>query len=275
MTQVELFGPLVNYFQQIRQTAALHLPNVIGSAALVLLGWLLATLLRGICRRVTPRLYQLVPSGAFQRGLKSSGMERVASESTAGIVYLVVWLLFLAAATETLGLPVVTTLVSSLALYLPSVLAAVLIFVAGIVFANIARSAILSTAASTAVAQGHLLGGAVRIVILMITAVVAVDQIGIDSTFLMITVAILMISTTGGLAIGFGLGARMTVSNLLAMHYVLQTYRIGQRVRVGEVDGRIVQISSTAVTLDTEQGRALVPASRFNELTSVLLPELE
>jgi small-conductance mechanosensitive channel len=275
MTQVELFGPLANYLQQIRQVVVTHLPNVIGAVALLVLGWLLATLLRAGCRRLMPRLYQLVPSFAFQRGLKASGMERVASESTAGVVYLVVWLLFLAAATETLGFPVVTTLVSAFALYLPSVLAAILILIAGVVFANIARNAVLSTAASTGVAQGQLLGGSVRMVILMITTVVAVDQIGIDSTFLMVSVAIVMLSTLGGLAIGFGLGARTTVSNLLAMHYVLQTYRIGQRIRVGEVDGRIVQISSTAVTLDTPQGRALIPAGRFNELSSVLLPELE
>jgi small-conductance mechanosensitive channel len=222
-----------------------------------------------------PGLYQLVPSTTFQRGLKTSGMERVASESTAGIVYLLVWLLFVSAATETLGLPVVSTLVSALATYLPSVLAAVLIFVAGMVCANIARSAILTTAASTGLAHGRLLGGAVRISVLMIATVVAVDQVGIDSTFLMVTIAIVMLSTMGGLAIGFGLGARPTVNNLLATHYVLQAYRVGQRIRVGGVDGRIVQISNTAVILDTIHGRTLVPAGHFNETVSVLLPETE
>jgi small-conductance mechanosensitive channel len=181
--------------------------------------------------------------------------------------------LFLAAATETLGLPAVSTLVSALAQYLPSVLAAVLILVAGIVLGNIARSTIVTTAASTGASHGILLGSLVRLVILLITGVVAIDQIGIDSTFLMVSMAIVMLATVGGLALGFGLGARATVGNLMAMHYVLQTYKIGQRIRVGEVDGRIVQISGTAVVLDTPAGRAFVPASQFNEVTSVLLPD--
>jgi small-conductance mechanosensitive channel len=253
----------------------LHLPNAIGAVVLLLSGWLLATMLRAACRRLMPRLYSMVPSSAFQRTLRTSGVERLASESAASIVYLLVWLLFLAAATETLGLPVVSTLVSALAQYIPSVLAAVLILVAGIVLANIARSTIVTTAASTGAAQGLLLGSIVRIVILLIAGVVAIDQIGIDSTFLMVSIAIVMFATVGGLALGFGLGARSTVGNLMAMHYVLQTYRIGQRIRVGDVDGRIVQINSTAVVLDTAQGRAFIPASQFNEATSLLLPDVE
>jgi small-conductance mechanosensitive channel len=91
----------------------------------------------------------------------------------------------------------------------------------------------------------------------------------------MVSIAILMLSTTGGLAIGFGLGARATVSNLLAIHYLLQNYRVGQRIRIGQIDGRIVQVSSTAVMLDTPDGRTLVPGSRFSESASVLLPEVD
>jgi small-conductance mechanosensitive channel len=91
----------------------------------------------------------------------------------------------------------------------------------------------------------------------------------------MICIAIVLAATAGGLALGFGLGARAKVSNLLAMRYVAETYRVGQMVRVGQVDGRIVKIGTASVVLDTPEGRAFVPASQFNELTSVLLREGE
>jgi small-conductance mechanosensitive channel len=273
--QIEWFEPFRIYLEQIRQSTALHLPSLIGAVILLLAGWLVASVLRAACRRLMPRLYALVPGSTFHVGLRSSGVERLASESAANIIYLLVWLLFLAAATEALGLPAISTLVSALAQYLPSVLAAVLIMVVGIVLGNLARSTIVTTAASTGAAYGTLLGTLTRVVILLITGVVAIDQIGIDSTFLMISIAIVMFATVGGLALGFGLGARATVGNLMAMHYVLQTYRIGQRVRVGPVDGRIVQINSVSVVLDTPDGRAFVPASQFNEVTSVLLPDTD
>lgn len=275
MLQIELFEPLQAYLAQIRQAVTQHLPSVIGAIILLLTGWLIATVLRSGCRRLMPRLFALVPSRSFQRSLKNSGVERLASESAAGIVYFLIWLLFLAAATETLGLPVVSTLFSALVQYLPSVLAAVLIVLAGIVLGNIAQSTIVTTAASTGSGNGALLGGIARLGVLIITGVVAIDQIGIDSTFLMISIAIVMAASVGGLALGFGLGSRTTVGNLMAMHYIAQTYRIGQRIRIGQVDGKIVQINSTAVVLDTADGRAFVPASQFNEGTSVLLSDLE
>jgi small-conductance mechanosensitive channel len=275
MERLRWFEGLGELFEQVVESGKAHLPNLIGAAVLVVVGWLAATVLRVGSRRLAVRLSRLAPGRSFQRTLQVSGMERFISESLGGIVYLVVWLLFLTAATEALGLPVVSTLVSALARYLPSVLAAVLIVALGVVLSNVAQNAIVATAASTHVAHGPELGKAVRIPILVIAAVVAINQIGIDSTFLMICIAIVLAATAGGLALGFGLGARATVSNLLAMRYVAETYRVGQMVRVGQVDGRIVKIGTASVVLDTPEGRAFVPASQFNELTSVLLREGE
>ncbi|HEX4997748.1 MAG TPA: mechanosensitive ion channel domain-containing protein [Terriglobia bacterium] len=275
MALAQWFENLGGAFDAIRQAIVGHLPNLAGAFVLIVLGWFAATVLRAGSRRLVMRLSRLAPGRAFQRSLQTSGMERLISESTAGIVYLVVWLLFLAAATESLGLPVVSTLVSALVQYMPSVLAAVLIIALGVVLANVAQNAIIATAASTHVAHGPELGSAVRIPILLIAAVVAIDQIGINSTFLMVCIGIVLAATAGGLALGFGLGARATVSNLLAMRYVAQAYHVGQRVRVGQVDGRIVKIGTASVELDTPHGRALVPASQFNEVTSILVRENE
>jgi len=61
------------------------------------------------------------------------------------------------------------------------------------------------------------------------------------------------------------------VSNLLASHYLLQNYRVGQRIRIGAVEGRILEISNVAMLLDTAEGRVLLPASEFHQRPSVLL----
>ncbi len=273
MTEGSWFEPVVRYFDQIRDKVAELLPNLLGALVLVVVGWVLAWLLRAVIVRLIPRLYRLIPSRAVQRGLKTSGVERLAAEIIAGILYWLVFIIFLAAATEALGLPVVPTLVSALARYLPSVLAAVVVIVVGTVLANICRTAIVAAAASAGVAYGELLGRTAYVTLLLVASVVAIDQLGIDSTFLTVTLAIVLLATTGGLALGFGLGARATVSNLLAAHYLAQSYRVGQQVRLGETEGRIVEITSTAVILETPAGRAVVPAQRFTDSTSILLGE--
>lgn len=273
MSEVQWFDPVIRHAERLWQSLLEYLPNLLAAIILFLVGWLLARLLRAATVRLIPRLYRLIPSQSFQRGLKTSGMERLTSEVTAAVVFWLVFLFFLAAATEALGLPVVSTLVSGLARYLPSVLAAILIVVAGIVMGNLARTALATAAASAGLAYGDLLGRLTQVTILLVVGVVAIDQVGIDSTFLMVSMAIVLFSTLGGMALGFGLGARSIVGNLLASHYLLQTYRVGQRVRIGELEGRILEINNTAVILETPQGRALVPAQQFSQSPSVLLPE--
>lgn len=273
MSELHWLDPVVKYAEQLWQSILQFLPNLLAAIVLFVVGWLLARLMRAAVSRIVPRLYRLIPSQSFQRGLKTSGMERLTSDVVAGVVFWLVLLFFLAAATEALGLPVVSTLVSGLARYLPSVLAAILIVVAGIVVGNLARTAITAAAASARMAYGELLGRLIQITILLVVGVVAIDQIGIDSTFLMVSMAIVLFSTLGGLALGFGLGARAVVGNLLASHYLLQTYKVGQRVRIGEAEGRILEIGNTAVVLETPQGRALVPAQQFSHATSILLSE--
>ncbi len=71
----------------------------------------------------------------------------------------------------------------------------------------------------------------------------------------------------------FALGARTTVANILACHYLQKTYKLGHRVRVGGFQGEIVEITATTVVLEAEEGRVSVPASVFGEETSVLLGE--
>ncbi len=55
------------------------------------------------------------------------------------------------------------------------------------------------------------------------------------------------------------------------MHYLRKQFQIGQTVRIAGVEGRIAEITSTAVIMESESGRILVPARNFEEETSILV----
>jgi small-conductance mechanosensitive channel len=55
------------------------------------------------------------------------------------------------------------------------------------------------------------------------------------------------------------------------MFYLLKTYRVGQVVRIGDVEGEIVGITQTGVFIESPAGRVLVPGRRFSEDTSTLV----
>jgi len=189
------------------------------------------------------------------------------------IIYWAVFLLFFAAAGQILGLAVVSGVLSRLVRYLPSVLSGVVVVIAGVVVGNLARHAAGSAARAVRVAHDRALGEIARVAVLAIAGVIALEQFGINSTVLVLTLGLVIGGGIGGVALAFGLGSRTAVSNLIAGRHLSQVYRPGQRVRVGEVEGRVIQLEANSVTLDTDEGRAMVPARLFVETTSVLLDE--
>lgn len=224
---------LGNPLLQLTQRMGEYLPNFLGATALLLVGWVLGRLLRAWSIRLLGGPHWLVQSPAIRARLKRIGVERPVAEVIGRIVFWVVFLFFLTAATETLGLPVLATWLSGVSRYLPRVLVAVLLVLAGLLAGNLARDAITTPAAAAGVVYGQLLGRVAQVIILLIAVVTGVDQIGIDSKFLTLTIVIGAI--TGGTALAFGLGARISVSNIIASHYLRPTYRFGHTVRISDV----------------------------------------
>ena len=246
------------------------LPNILGAIALLSGGWLLGRILRFACIRLISGLDNLLRRHGMERVLIRIGLERPASEVIGSIVYWLVFLVFFAAATETLGLPVVATWLGGVSAYLPRILVAGLILLAGFLAGSIARDALATTATAAGIAYGALIGRVVYVSILLIAIITGIDQIGIESRFLTATIVIVIASVVGAAGLAFGLGARTAVSNIIAAHYLRQIYRVGHTVRIGEAQGKIAEITNTVVIIDNANDRLIVPAKEFSERISVL-----
>lgn len=248
-----------------------HLPSVLGAALLLLVGWLVAKLLRALTEKSLSRLAALAAGRRIEQEVHAAGMDRLAGKVAGLIVFWLVFVLFVAAAGEFLGLAVITTGLNRLTEYLPAILGAVLVVVLGLVVGNVARTAVTRAAARGHLAYGETLGQLVRGVILLVVGVVAIDQVGIDSQLLIVATEILIASVIGGAALAFALGSRSTVGNILALHYLAQTYKVGQRVRLDDLEGEIVELKKTGVVIDSPEGRVFVPAREFSEKRSTLV----
>ncbi len=189
------------------------------------------------------------------------------------VVFWTVLLFFFAAAIEALGLPAVSNVLNVVTAYLPRILLGVLIVFAGLWAGEFVRAFLAQAAAKTGVTQGDLLGRVGQILVVFVAIIIAIDQIGIDSTVLVTMLITVFAVTFGATALAFGLGARVTVANIIAAHYVQKAYRAGDSVKIGDVEGRITEITHTAVLLETPQGRVMVPTRRFSEDVSILLRE--
>lgn len=258
----------------IAEWAPDRLPEVVTALGLVVLGYLVGRLLARLTRRFLAAFSERLIGVVGRRAGTPAEHRRLEEASltvTGRIVFWVVFLLFLAAATSVVGSSVVDSWLDALALYLPRVLGAAAVLLLGVIAGHILRVIVLSAGTRAGRAYARPLAKAAQVSVVLVAAVVAIEELGIQTTFLVVLTAIILAAVLGAAALAFGLGARDTVADLVAGHYLSRSYRVGHVVRVGALEGRIVDILPTAVILHTSDGRALVPARRFTAEVSILV----
>jgi small-conductance mechanosensitive channel len=111
----------------------------------------------------------------------------------------------------------------------------------------------------------------VYVLILALSVIIAIDQIGIDIQFLTNILTLIIASLLFSASLAFGLGAQTSVSNILGSYYLQQVYKEGDNIRVNDVEGIIIKITPTVVLLETKSGRVTIPSKIFNESKSELI----
>ncbi|MGB8434866.1 MAG: mechanosensitive ion channel domain-containing protein [Burkholderiales bacterium] len=247
-----------------------YLPSILGAVVLLLAGWVIARLLRAITVRSVLLLDTLL-----SRVTKTAGVERLrmarSSTMLGAIVYWIVLLFFVTAATHVLGLQSFTQWLARLLDYLPTLAAGVLIVVAGYVLSRFLADLVQATATRLAPPQRNALARVAQGVVLVTAVLVGADQIGIQVTFIAILVGAIVAAAVGGVTIAVSLGARDYVSNVIGAHYLRQAFEVGQRIRVAGHEGRILEVTVTSVILETDDGRVALPGRVYHEQPIVLI----
>jgi len=272
METVDSFSSLPTT-QAIVTTLRWVVPRVALAAAILFLGWVVARILRAVARRLLARW------SARQPAMEAGGRwAELVDQGRPGqlLGWAVYWIAILAAvmtATEVLGLSVVTTWLGSVAGYVPRLLAAAILVFAASIGSKLLGQAVVRAATVAGSRYASRLGNLVQVVLTSAAVLMALQQVGVDVSFITTTVLIVLSAVVAGTALAFGLGARTFVSQILAMHYVQKSFQIGERVRVREAEGRIIRFTSTAVILDSEGGETTVPALDLTTHPTVRLPK--
>lgn len=189
------------------QAVADLVPRAVLTISIVLVGWLIASVLRWLTRTLLQRI-------GFDRLCARQGvtdMLRAAElpepeRLVAAIVFWVVWIGFLLSGVDVLGLTAVRGMIDEFALFVPRLMVAIVIVVVGVVFANVAWRATQLAAVNAKVPSPRVLSGTVRALVLLLTMAMALDQIAVARTIVLTAFAIAFGAVMFGLAIAFGVG---------------------------------------------------------------------
>jgi small-conductance mechanosensitive channel len=246
----ESFNNIINY-----------IPRLINGLLVLLVGYLVAWLVSRIVGWLLARAR--IDRGAERVGLSqvlaSLGVRVPLSRVIPQIVFVFMLISFLVTSTRLLGLEPVARLLDELILFFPNLLAAVIVFLLGYMFARFLGDLVGSAATNAGLIYGPRLGRIARYGITIFATVLALAALGVNTDLLISIVTILVAAFGLALGLALGLGARSYVHHILAGYYMRQRLPIGQPVEFGEVRGEIGGIGSVNTLVGTTTGSVLIP----------------
>ncbi|MEO1250748.1 MAG: hypothetical protein AAFW81_00200 [Pseudomonadota bacterium] len=242
-----------------------YAPFLAGAAAILLAGWIVATLVRATARRTLGGVNRLF-EGVFRRGaLSRARLSKTAIAVLSEVLFWGVILLSAAIAARVAKLPAVSGWLNDLAGWLPNLLIGLVIIIAGYLVSVVAGEQAAATARLAKSGQSALVGRLVQSAIFITALIIGLDQLGVNVTFLVALFAVAAGAIFIGFSLAFGLGARDYVSNLIGARTAQRRIKPGARVRIGDYDGDVLEITPTQIALDTAEGRVLLPARLAEE----------
>jgi len=193
------------------------LPMLIGAIILFVAGWIIAKLLK----IGTVRLLKLVrfDSAMDKTGVKAflekGDIKRSSSEIIGSLIYWFVMILTLIAALDALGLPIVSDILDDIFLYIPNVVAAVLVLSLGILLGNLLSDVVRIAASNAGIANSEGLGKTAFYAIMLFSGAIALVQLGIGEQLVAAVFVIAFGALALALALAFGLGGREAAAEYL------------------------------------------------------------
>jgi hypothetical protein len=193
------------------------LPELIGAIIVFVAGWIIARLVRlGVVKLLTlVRFDKATEKTGVQGFLKKGEIVKAPSEIIGTLVYWFIMILVIIASLDALGLPIVSELLDKIFVYIPNVVAAIIVLILAVLVGNL-LSAVVRTAASNAgLKHAEGLGKMALYALIFFSGAIALIQLGIGEEIVTAAFGIALGATGLALALAFGLGGREMAAEYL------------------------------------------------------------
>jgi Mechanosensitive ion channel, conserved TM helix len=216
----EIADALVESWHNFATAFVLFVPRLVAATIIFGGGFVVAILVRrGVQRFLAWLRFDRL---ALRTG--ASEMLRVADMPSAELLvakvaFWIVWIGFIVSAVDTLQFGPFQGLVEEFFRFVPRFLVALLVLALGFLVGNFLWRATLLASVNAGLPGARLLSGALRLLVIAIGVVMALEQLGLATTVILTAFAITFGALMLGLAIAFGLGGRDAAQELLERHF--------------------------------------------------------
>jgi hypothetical protein len=194
-----------------------YLPRLVAALLLLIVGWILAKLLRRAAIKFLKmvRLDVAAEKAGIEDFLLQGGVRYTAVTLIAGLVYWFVLLAVILAALNSLGLQSAAALFNRIVLYLPNVLVATLVLLFGSLLGRVVQSVSFTYLNNIGVEGASFISHVAQWAIIIFVVSIALEQLSIGGVILVSAFQILFGAVCLALALAFGFGGRRWAAHIL------------------------------------------------------------
>lgn len=232
------------------------LPALIGAILIVVIGWFVSGLIANLIERALKAvgLESAVERSGIGDFIRRSGTTMTTSGIIAALIKYSIFLIFVQAAANVLGIPQLTEIINSIILYIPSVIVAIAIIVVGTFIAQFLAGLVRSSVSELGVGNPNLLAKLTQYAVIGFSIIAAINQLGIAAT----VVNTLFFGLVGAIALAvglaFGLGGRDVAAEITKKWYdSSQSMVDAAKQRAGSLTGGEAKVYRVDAVPETKQ----------------------
>ena len=274
-------GPTTNALSSFFSQVAESLPKLIAAIILLVIGWIIASIIAKVIQKVATVALKTMNKDEDENatdGLSQVTSSKGSAKLISTVIKWFVFLFFVMAAVNALEFEHLTVAMTNLWLWIPNLLAFVLIVLIGLFLAKFVGKWIEREVIEHDYGNPKYFVLAVQLVIYAVIFAIALTQLGVGQDVISILVSAYAWSIAGGigaaLAIGLGFGLKEMIPGIInSQSKKRSVLKIGQKVQIGDDRGTVTAVELLHVILANENNESIViPTKDLSNKTIRIFP---
>jgi len=207
---MDIVGTVSGAWNAFATKIGAFLPSLFVALGILAVGWIVCNIIKKIVIRLLKlcQLDSLAEKGGVSAVLTRGGIQQTFTEILGILIFWFLFLIVIVATLDTVGLPVVTETIHTIFLYLPKMVAAIVLLILGLYLASFIETVTRTSCANTGLQQADSIARVAYYGTAVFVVAAILEILGIASEMVRTGFILVFGSICVALAIAFGIGGR-------------------------------------------------------------------
>ncbi|MDX1353014.1 MAG: mechanosensitive ion channel [Thiomicrorhabdus sp.] len=243
------------------------LPDILIALLILLSGYLLAVFVRKIGVNLFKKLKFDCAAERIHldKKLLAIGIKQTPSTLLAGLFFWLIILFTVITAAEYAGLIGFVDALTKIAMFIPNLMAALILLVAGLFVAQFIRNALHGTLKNFLPAAAKLISSFVYGVLVVIIVLTVLEQLAFDTQLIQMIILVAFTSFALAIALAIGIGSAPQLKKIVSGYYLKEHIKVNDTITVQDKTGIVLKIDSSSTEIQTDSAIVVIPNDQLLE----------